>query len=752
MSVLISNIKSHIKQHDIKVVSFDLFDTLIFRKVSKPKDIFSHAYAKVKDELQLGLQDKEFQELRAFAEKKAKYNAPNNEVSLEDIYDYMPFSQSIKAALLKSELETEALYGFLYEPLLNLIADLKAQGIQILFLSDMYLSKEQIHTTFFDQKKWVCDIPLFVSSEYKKNKSSGHLFKCVKEQLHLDNTEWLHVGDNLKSDFEIPNKIGLNAIYAGGKLNSTQILKTEQLISPSGFTCNSIRQIAVTHKKDKTNALVEPMAFELGAFVWGPALFAFSDWVIDKTISVKSSTILCLMREAEVFAPLISLRLSQRNIQHIVVKKLFASRKSTIWPSINLDSVNWLNDLIALLVSRRGYTVDDFYRDFQLIPDALHSKFKSEFMKSSDGLFYEGHSLLNYLIKLATNNIAKIEKIIKQQKVRFTSYYSSQISVPYQECTVVDFGYGGTIQHHLQMIFDQHSAANLLFVSSDRVYKHAKTTAYCSFINAGTDTNNLRRLLCRSSECIEAFLLGDYGTTLSYGDDPAGTPILAPKLKENTSLVKAFLEGTIEYFSCHHQLGFQKIIFSEVSSILMRYVQYPTECEAELFTRLLQQDNFGSDNSYAVISNEQVELVKRLGVESVYLEFSKNIKWKIDNLHWPQAIINLLSEKFMQKHHGLLVLDTDNDAAELAERILSRGWSTFSIYGAGVFFEKLLPYLKQYDLNVNMVIDRKAELFGTYELLGFEVVTLSHAIKSNCGNIVICSKRFKDEIAKNLNE
>ncbi|MFT2091408.1 HAD family hydrolase [Paraglaciecola sp. 2405UD69-4] len=731
-------------------MSFDLFDTLIYRKVSKPTDIFSHVYAKVKDELLLGLHDKEFQELRFFAEKEAKYNVPSNEVSLEEIYDYMPFSQSIKAALLKSELETEALYGFLYEPLLNLITELKAQGIQILFLSDMYLSKEQIHKTFFDQNKWVCDIPLYVSSEYKKNKASGQLFHYVKEQLSLEYSEWLHVGDNLKSDFEVPNKIGLHAIYAGGRLSSTQILKTEKFISPSGFTCNSIRQIAVTHKKDKTYALVEPKAFELGAFVWGPALFAFSDWVIDKTISVKSSTILCLMREAEVFVPLISLRLSQRNIKHIVVKKLFASRKSTIWPSINLDSINWFNDLIALLVSRRGYTVDDFYRDFQLIPDALHSKFKSEFMKSSDGLFYGGRSILNCLIELATNNIAKIEKIIKQQKVRFTSYYSSQISVPYQECTVVDFGYGGTIQHNLQMIFDQHSAANLLFVSSDRVYKHAKTTAYISFINAGTDTNHLRRLLCRSSECIEAFLLGDYGTTLSYGDDPKGTPILAPKLKENTSPVKAFLAGTIEYVNCHHQLGFHKINLSEVMSILLRYVQYPTKYEAELFTQIKQQDNFGSDNSYAVISNEQLELVKRLGVESVYLEFSRNIKWKIDNLHWPQAMLNLLSEEFMQKQHGLLLMDTDNDAAELADRILRRGWTNFTVYGAGVFFEKLLPHLNKNDLIVDMVIDRKAEIFGPFQHLGYEVVSLNQAIKSNCKNIVICSKRFKDEIAQNI--
>ncbi|MDO6709365.1 HAD-IA family hydrolase [Aliiglaciecola sp. 2_MG-2023] len=752
MFSLISDINSFVENHNIKVVSLDLFDTLIFRKVSKPADIFSLAYTKVKDELLLGLENKEFQELRVFAERKAKKQSFSKEVTLEEIYDYMPFTESIKQTLLKSELITEAEYSFLYQPMVKLAESLSQKGILVIFLSDMYLSKEQIQNTFLNNDEKIRQVPLFVSSEYRKNKSSGLLFKHVKQQLGLEYSQWLHVGDNIKSDFELPKQVGLHAIHASGELSAVQIFKTERSISPLNCNSNAVRQIVATYSKSNADHVVERTAFELGAFVWGPALFAFADWVIDITIKVKSATILCLMREAEVFAPLISLRLSQREIENIDVKKLFVSRKSALWPSINFDSKNWLNELVTLMFSRRGYKVDDFYRDFQLPPDALHGEFKLDLIKNAEGLYYQGNSLLSHLNKLAKENIGKIKNVVKQQKERFFSYYNSQISTPFEQCTVVDFGYGGTIQHYLQMIFSQSCAANLLFISSDRIYRNSQTTAYYSFINAANDSHNLRRLLCRSSECIETFLLGDRGTTLRYADDHLGTPILAPKLKANTALVNAFLDGAIDYVDNHHQLGFKNISNAEVMNILLRYVQYPTKGEAELLTQIMQQDNFGSSNAYAVISTNQIEQVKQLGVECAYLEFSRNIKWKIDNLHWPQAILNLLSDTFMQKQHGLLSLDTENDAADLAERILARGWTNFSVYGAGVFFEKLLPHLNKNALKVDMVIDRKAEVYGPFQHLGYDVVSLNHALESNCEKIVICSKRFKDEITKNLRE
>ena len=453
MSALISYIQTYITQHNIKVVSFDLFDTLIFRRVSKPTDIFSLAYIKVKNVLSLDFTPGEFQELRAFAEREAKQKSLTKEVTLEEIYDYLPFSPSTSRILLKSELELEASLSFLYEPMLDLIEGLVAKDVQVLFISDMYLSKEQIHDVFLCKSKVARGIPLYVSSQCRTNKSSGFIFKHVSDKLKLDYNSWLHVGDNAVSDVQVPKLLGLHAVHASAQLNLAQILKTEHSYTPIEPCFNAARYIATTHCVNKFDSVPERSAFDIGAFVWGPALYSFSDWVINKTIQAKSQTILCLMREAEVYAPLIEMRLLHRGLTHIKVKKLFASRKSTFWPSIDVTEDDWLDEVFGILVRRRGYTVDDFYHDFQLEHDELHQKFRTSFVKYADGLFYQGRSVLKCLTVLASSHSERIKNYIKVQRARFVAYYESHISTPYKECTVVDFGNGGTIHNHIQKIF-----------------------------------------------------------------------------------------------------------------------------------------------------------------------------------------------------------------------------------------------------------------------------------------------------------
>ena len=298
----------------------------------------------------------------------------------------------------------------------------------------------------------------------------------------------------------------------------------------------------------------------------------------------------------------------------------------------------------------------------------------------------------------------------------------------------------------------QHSAGNLLFYSSNRIYRYSRETVYYSFINAQNDVKNLRQLLTRSPECIEIFLVGDCGTTLGYTDDNVGTPLVADKLSINSLFVKAFMLGVIEYFRTHDKLDFGFIEPADSVGLLLRFIQFPTKTESLLYTHLYHQDNFGSNDIYPVISSDQVDYVKTFGLKNVFLEFNRYSKWKITQIHWPQAVLNLVSDKFMQKQHGLLAMDTDSDVAELAERIVAKGWSTCCVYGAGVFFEKLQPYLDQMQVKVEMLIDRKAEISGSYKFMGHQVVSLNQALELNCKNIIISSVAFKEEIAKNIYE
>ena len=746
MSTLTEKILRVIKQHGMTTVSFDVFDTLVFRRLSEPAEIFERAFLHANQDLKLIYEANEFREMRMFAEKSAKKKWSSGEVTLDEIYAHFSMAETERDRLQQAELWVEKQFGFVYQPMLELIRELKMAGIKVIFISDMYLSAKQIQATFFANYPVLLDCPLYVSCEFRRNKLSGSLFEYIAELCQLDKALWLHLGDNRKSDLVVPQKLGLHALSVAPELDVNHLILLERRLSSSSQDFNAARLIAGGHYKPSEHAV----AHNIGALVWGPVLHAFADWVIDQSIKVKSTTILCLMREAVAFTPLITLRLKQRNITNMSVIDFYASRKSTFWAAIDLSDNGWFDELIYILVHRRGYTVNDFYRDFFLSDDDIREHYGEVKLRDTDGVFYQGESLLKKITAIAKDNTAAITDYIERQKVMFRRYFAHSVACSLSDCTIVDLGGGGTIAHQIEMILEQKSAANLLFYTSERIYRFIGKSAFSGFLNAHNDTRNLRQLISRSAECIEPFLVGHCGTTLGYQDDEVGSPIIAAGIIENSLIVDAFLDGVLAYFTVHNQVGFGQIAVEQVVPLLLRYIQMPSVEEAGVFKTLYHQDNFGSNAIYPIVTHEQLNQVEQSGVAHFYLKFCNNVAYKTGSIHWPQAVITLLDASFMRKASGVAPSDIFADVTELVERILACGWQRFSVYGAGEFFEALLPYLTENNLKIEHLIDRKAEISGSYEVVGYRVISLDEALSQGCDKIVISSFAFKHEIARNI--
>lgn len=745
---LVERVLATVHEQGVQLVSLDIFDTLVYRRVTRPTEIFKYAFERVQSSLSLPMTAAEYCELRVSTEVRVKRETAYGEVSFETIIAGLPFLPDVRAELLKAELATEAEYGFVSEEMVQLVEALSDMNVPVVLISDMYLSKAQIQQTFFTRYPQLLALPLFVSSEYQKNKASGTLFHLVQAQYQIDYANWLHVGDNRVADQDMPAKLGMHAVLLSSQLEQTAILRQEAGLFSTPQPFNAARLIAST--------LYAPSgagtAFSLATFVWGPILLAFADWIIDQARASNSRSILCLMREAEVFAPIVEWRLAHRQIKGIAVHKLYASRKSTFWPAIDVAAEQWFEDLVYVLVQRRGYSVSDFYRDFRLPQDDIYHQYEAVAIRDTDGVFHQGMNLLKLLTDKARDNKAAVEAYINEQRARFVRYYEHHIGTPLSESCVVDLGNGGTIPHHIECILGCQSAANLLFYSSERIYRYAQKTHFSTFIGAQSDSRNVRQLLSRSPECIEPFLVGDCGTVTGYSDDANATPVQADRIEENSANVKAFLVGLHAYFSVHHRYDLPTATADQVLPILFRYLQLPCKPEAQLFTQLLHQDNFGSNLAYPIITDAQCKEVAEWPIADFYLTFSQYPKIKVGRIHWPQAVITLCDDKFLARQFGLMSMDTDTDVLNLVERILDQQWQSFSVYGAGLFFEKLLPYLNRYNLNIEHLIDRKADISGPYEVAGFTVKPLKQALDEGCGNILISSFAFKEEIARNIHE
>lgn len=131
MSDMVDEILKHVLSEGFKTVSFDVFDTLVFRRCACPKEVFSNSLAFLQSHVNMTMDKGEYGELRVQAERQAKRNTLSGEVSLEQIYVNMPFLEETSAALLQAELAAEKCFGYVYAPMQQLIAKLQKQGVKV---------------------------------------------------------------------------------------------------------------------------------------------------------------------------------------------------------------------------------------------------------------------------------------------------------------------------------------------------------------------------------------------------------------------------------------------------------------------------------------------------------------------------------------------------------------------------------------------------------------------------------------------
>lgn len=198
---------------DIKVVSFDIFDTLFFRQYGSPTSVFEMVGANERVSAIFDTPNS-FVHYRKSAETGARRaNPEKQEISFDDIYVQLPLSPEQRELIQKLELEKER-ETLLVNPQLQrwIHFAIKAEK-KVVLTSDMYLSLEQIEFAALHklpERKHIHNI--FVSSECNATKASGKLFLHLLSQLNICRSELLHVGDNEYSDISVAESLGIHTL------------------------------------------------------------------------------------------------------------------------------------------------------------------------------------------------------------------------------------------------------------------------------------------------------------------------------------------------------------------------------------------------------------------------------------------------------------------------------------------------------------------------------------------------------------
>lgn len=168
--------------HDLDVLSLDCFDTLLWRRVEKPTEVF-YSLQQRPTFRKLACNATLRMSMETQARKHKRIVDNSNEVSLEEIYraGFTDVSATDLQALMQEELDEEKQACFAYAPIIRLIHAARDAGMRVIIVSDTYFSEGQLrellsHCLPTDTMAEIDQI--YCSSSFGVSKAAG-LFQSV---------------------------------------------------------------------------------------------------------------------------------------------------------------------------------------------------------------------------------------------------------------------------------------------------------------------------------------------------------------------------------------------------------------------------------------------------------------------------------------------------------------------------------------------------------------------------------------------
>ncbi|MEG1995103.1 MAG: HAD-IA family hydrolase [Romboutsia sp.] len=216
---LYENIKKAILDKKHKIISFDIFDTLIIRPFLEPSDLFrllDSNFNKIAGNSSYIY----FSQMRSKSESNCREKIfkknGNEEVTLDEIYEqiYLDYHLPIDilSTLKNKELELEIKFcktrtfgKELYELAIYSKKD-------VILTSDIYLDMKTIKR-ILNKNNYEKISHIFISSETKVTKNTSRMYDYVINKLKVNFQDIVHIGDNYETDYLIANKKGITSFH-----------------------------------------------------------------------------------------------------------------------------------------------------------------------------------------------------------------------------------------------------------------------------------------------------------------------------------------------------------------------------------------------------------------------------------------------------------------------------------------------------------------------------------------------------------
>ena len=462
MIKVVYNMRNHYNLYELidksEVISFDIYDTLLQRDVACPTDLF------IILEMQLVKENhaaRGFASCRIRAEKLAAQKH-GEFTTIEHIYEELchinpEFSQK-KYKDLEIDLEVR-LTSFRQDMYKMYMYALK-KGKRVFLISDMYLPEKVISNLLMANgiKNYE---ELFVSCEYGVSKRNGGLFELVKSKYGICYDNWLHIGDNIISDWLIPRKKGLRAYNIASHVNYLY-----NIIPNTPRYSFGIRQM---YKYIQNRLSDKDDYYKIGYSVFGPILYSVTRWIHESTQKDNVDIILFAARDGYLFEKAYKNISNNKKSRYILI-----SRKSLMIPmmSMGVPVELYLNLFfpnlpkkfsVKLFLGRLGFSEEEIGQFLDEYGHCIVDEYDKEVLIKTGQL----QKIYNAITLFFKNKISDVTKA-----------FSEYLDINYlkdKKIAFFDLGVRGTIQKCLEIILNKNIDGYYLYVDK-RTYhlKYAK--------------------------------------------------------------------------------------------------------------------------------------------------------------------------------------------------------------------------------------------------------------------------------------
>lgn len=554
---------------EYKLYSFDIFDTLITRKVATPKGIFvlmkdiinqSPQFADLPNDVKTNFFNYRTNSEFYLRQINNQWN-DGKDISLDMIYNHIQYTyfltneqtQAIKELEIQLELDNII-------PIKENIEKLKVlleKGKRVVLISDMYLPEYIIKEMLLKCDPVLCQVKLYLSSTLGFMKTKQALFHYVKEQENVEFREWTHMGDNKFADFFCARKLGIKAVlYPYVKFKEYE---KSLLVANSQ---NSFVQISLGCAKNiRLNKFPNDEKAQLGASLAGPILFPYIYWLLDQAQKRGIERLYFIARDGYILKLIADLIIKENNLP-IKTKYIYGSRKAWRISALKVEDDELYRQFVQFTMYEPkkipqafGLTKEEF---LSILPKNLHnySTYKPDNRLAE--YLYENKDVLKFAIE---KNKAQKECVI--------NYLKNTIDCTDDKFAFVDLDGSGLTQNCLARLM------NNFYDKKIKSFYYAVTPACCRSLNLEKyyyytlkrgNMGNMLELLTRAP----------HGQTLKYADKNEDyKPILEQIDVENFKAwgFDNYINGMLEYCNLLNQNKY-KYIQLDNQVILDKYINY----------------------------------------------------------------------------------------------------------------------------------------------------------------------------------